>query len=305
MEDEVYIIIVTHNGMPWLPRCLESSKPYKVIVVDNNSNDGTVEYILDTYPEIILIEQKENLGFGKANNLGISYAIKEGGDYVFLLNQDAYLFPDTVEHLIRIHKENNNYGILSPIHINKDRNKLDANFSNYVSFYNNPHFYSDFVLGKELQTIYEVPFVNAAAWLISKKCLDIVGGFDPIFFHYGEDDNYCQRLKFHDFKIGVIPNEYVIHDRDDRIIIASKPYSKESLIEKERKFKINFANINIEKFSFEGDKKRLNKSILKSLLLGRFKLVIFFLKELEMVKRIESEIVLSRNWNITKGPHYL
>ena len=89
-----FIIIVTYNAMPWLSKCLESTKPYAIVVVDNNATDGTVSYIKENYPLITILPQKENLGFGQANNIGMSYALKQGADYVFLLNQDAYLEND-------------------------------------------------------------------------------------------------------------------------------------------------------------------------------------------------------------------
>ena len=65
--------------------------------------------------------------------------------------------------------------------------------------------------------IYNAEFVNAAAWLISKKCIDTVGGFNPSFFHYAEDNNYIQRLKFHNINVGVVPNAIVFHDRAKRV----------------------------------------------------------------------------------------
>ncbi|UBZ07456.1 glycosyltransferase family 2 protein [Salegentibacter mishustinae] len=303
---KVFIIIVTYNGMKWLARCLESTTPYPVIVVDNNSTDGTVDYIKSHYPEIILFEQKENLGFGQANNNGISYALDKGADFVFLLNQDAYLFPDTIENLIKLQKQNSKYGILSPVHINNDEDKLDANFSNYISFHKNPYLISDFVLRKPLKEIYPVPFVNAAAWLISKNCLQTVGGFDPIFFHYGEDDNYCQRLKFHDYKIGVTPNEFVIHDRSNRSEKPVQPYTEDYLFLKERGFKIQYANINQEDiYSLTKNRKRLKKSLIKSLIFVRFRLAKYYLMELKMLDRIIPEIENSRRQNKEQKTNYL
>ena len=90
---KVFVIIVTYKGKRWYDRCFgslrQSTIPLQTIVVDNASNDGTVDYIRENYPEIYLIESKENLGFGKGNNLGLRYALDHGCDYVFLLNQDA------------------------------------------------------------------------------------------------------------------------------------------------------------------------------------------------------------------------
>ena len=133
MKTDTFIIIVSYNGMPWLSKCLSSCEPYQVIVVDNNSSDGSVAYIKKEFPNIIILQQDSNLGFGSANNIGITYALKKGAEYVFLLNQDAYLEKNTIEELVKVHKIDAEFGILSPIHLNGEGSKLDNNFRNYIA----------------------------------------------------------------------------------------------------------------------------------------------------------------------------
>jgi len=67
-----------------------------------------------------------------------------------------------------------------------------------------------------VKDVYDVGFVNAAAWSMTRECLERVGGFSPSFFHYGEDDNYTQRLQFHKLKLGVLPTSRIYHDREQR-----------------------------------------------------------------------------------------
>ena len=134
---------------------------------------------------------------------------------VAMLNQDAYLQEGCLDKLLSVQRKNPDYGVLSPIHLNGKGDKLDENFSNYMVYKNNPHFYSDFILKNPLQQVYQVPFVNAAGWLLSKEVLETVGGFDPLFFHYGEDDNFCQRVRYHGYKVGVVPTAFLHHDRDE------------------------------------------------------------------------------------------
>lgn len=304
--DKIHIIIVTYNAMPWLSKCLESTKPYDVVVVDNNSTDETVNFIKANYPEITLLPQSKNLGFGAANNIGISYALKQDADYVFLLNQDAYLGEDTIEKLIETHKKNDIYGILSPIHLNGKGDRLDQNFSYYLNYNENPDFYSDFILNKPLPVVYEVPFVNAAGWLISKKCMETVGGFDPVFYHYGEDDNYCQRVLFHDLKIGVVPHVFLKHDRENRIFKQDPDGDIGTFSRQERAIKMKYANINKEDFNeVKTLIKKSNKAAIKSLLKLRFKSSKFYRLEAELLKKIYPEIEKSRLLNKTKGPTYL
>ncbi len=304
--DEVIIIIVTYNAMSWLATCLEKTKPYSVIVVDNNSSDGTVEYIKSDYPQMLLIEQKENLGFGRANNIGISQALKAGAEHVFLLNQDAYLTEDCIEVLIKIQKSNGIYGVLSPIHLNDKGDRLDENFSQYVTFHSNKNFYSDHILKKKLSTVYQVPFVNAAGWLISRECLMTVGGFDPLFFHYGEDDNYCQRVKYHGFKVGVVPGTFLKHDRKYSSISKHPKSGFDHLKKLEWTTKVHYADINSPKLSqLRRQIKRREKSAIISYLQFNTRAGGYYKAEVKVLKKIYPEIEKSLSRNRRKGSLYL
>ena len=304
MLNSVYIIIVTYNGMPWLKQSLDSCNGYPVIIVDNASTDETVTFIEANYPSVNLIKQSENLGFGQANNIGIRYALDQGAEHVFLLNQDAYLVDSVLEELIGFQQQNPEYGILSPIHITGNRKKLDENFSNFMLKEKSGRFYSDFVLGNTLADVYEVPFINAAAWLITRKCLETVGGFDPLFFHYGEDDNYCQRANYHGFKIGVLPQVYAIHDREDRVSNNPSLFSLEYYKNIKKSYKIIYANINTDN-TITLKFKKLQKTILKLQLKLKFSRASSYKKELDILFRMKPLIEKSREINKMKGTHYL
>lgn len=305
MHNKTYIIIVTYNGMLWLKKCLDSCTNYPVIVVDNNSKDETVSFIENNYPKVKLFRQSDNLGFGQANNLGISFALSQGANHVFLLNQDAYIIDNCIENLVCYQKCNPEYGILSPIHITASKDKLDKNFAEYMSYKNSANFYSDFVLKKVLQKVYPVPFVNAAAWLISKEVLLTIGGFDPLFFHYGEDNNFCQRVIYHKFKIGVIPIAIIIHDREYRRLTISNT-KEEILKNKELNLKIKWANINIK--GLDGivkHKRSLRVIIAKSIFKLSFKKANLYYSEYKLVAEIEPKIINSIATNKKEGSHYL
>jgi GT2 family glycosyltransferase len=206
-----FVIIVTYNPKKWIEKCFSSIEnstiPLDVIVIDNGSNDGSQEIIKKIYPKVILIQNKENLGFGKANNIGIEIAYKNNADYFFLLNQDAWVESNTIENLIKISQKNSEFGILSPLHFNGFGTQLDLGFKN-ASKIN-----QDQLTKNEL---IEVPFVNAAIWLMTRNCIEKIGGFSPVFFHYCEDNNYVARLKFHNLKLGVVTNLKGFHDREFR-----------------------------------------------------------------------------------------
>jgi GT2 family glycosyltransferase len=222
MSVNLFVIIVTYKGRQWYDRCFgslrESTIPVQTIVVDNASNDGTVEYIREQYPEILLIEPKENLGFGRANNIAMRYAMDHGCDYVFLLNQDAWVEPDTFEKLVDIHQRHKEYGLLGPVQVNAEKTKV---LKGVVKFLVNPGkvnlgLFSDLIMG-EVDEVYPVAEINAAAWLLPRATIETVGGFDPLFLHYGEDWNYLSRVLYHKMKVGLTPSLKVVHDCKDRV----------------------------------------------------------------------------------------
>ena len=214
---KVFIIIVTYKGNRWYDKCFgslrESTVPVQTIVVDNTPGDEDVEYIKAQYPEVHLIKTSENLGFGRANNLGMRYALDRGCDYVFLLNQDAWIEPETIEALVKIADKHPEYGILSPIHLNAERTSINMSLG-IGAHHRNDKLMSDIYLDR-VKDVYETNFVNAAAWLLPRNTLETVGGFDPIFKHYEEDDNYLNRVIYHKLKIGVCPSTRIVHDHQE------------------------------------------------------------------------------------------
>lgn len=219
---KIFVIIVTYKGHRWYERCFNSLRdseyPVKTIVIDNASNDGTIEYIREHFPEIHLIESKENLGFGRANNLGMRYALDQGCDYVFLLNQDAWIESNTLGELIRVHQKNQDFGILSPMHLVKEKDALEYSCMRYIfnSENTDPQFIFDLVFGN-VNDIYIIKYINAAGWLLPRNILETIGGFCPLIYHYGEDDDYLNRLRYHNIKIGICPHSRMVHDTKNRL----------------------------------------------------------------------------------------
>ncbi len=300
-------IIVTYNGGLWINKCLhcleKSSLKSNIIIIDNGSTDGTPLIIEQNFPKVHLIKSKKNLGFGQGNNLGIKKALERNFDYIFLLNQDAWIKNDTLEHLVKVSQNNPNYGILSPVHLNGKGTKLDYLFSTYIEPDSCPNYISDIILSKPLKSVYPIAFINAAAWLIPKKAIINIGGFDPIFFHYGEDNNYIQRMTFHGFKTGIVPSAFVFHDREDRedSLIQSNPeYNyKRNLLSK-------LADINLVDISLPN---KMVKGLFKRWLIAsigfNFKKAKTLWKKRKLLRSLIPAITKSRNINKKKGPHYL
>ena len=262
----VYAVVVTYNGDKWYDRCLgslaNSDLPVHTVVIDNASSPSSVQYLKSAFPDIVLIEEKDNLGFAKANNIGIRYALDNQADFIFLLNQDAWVEKNTLTELVQTFDDNSNVGIASPLHLNGSYSALDKRFASYLT----SDFTSDAFMG-QLRSYYPIPFINAAAWLVSRNCITTVGGFDTsLFHHYGEDVNYCQRVLYHHYSIILNTRCSICHDRECRnasenevnTIIASRtPFFWD---------KIEYGDINHE-FDIESIIKRKYLSLAKALLL--------------------------------------
>lgn len=211
---EVMAVVVTHNGAAWIQGCLhslaDSYHPVTAIVVDNGSTDDTLA-LVGAFPDVICLPQNANLGFGRANNIGIRLALERKARWVFMLNQDARVKPGTVGELVRVSLLHPRFGILSPFHLDGEGANLDARFATYLHRAG-AGLLSDLYRSR-VQEVYSTTFVNAAAWLVTSDCLHTVGGFNPLFFMYGEDDNYCNRARSHGFEIGLVPSAIIFHDR--------------------------------------------------------------------------------------------
>ena len=217
-QPRVLAVVVTYNAMRWADRCLgsllRSSLKPAVLVVDNGSSDGTREHVRSAFPEVRLECRPENPGFGAANNIGLRMALEEGFDFVYLMNQDAWVEEDTLELLAAAHRPE--FGVLSPVQ-NTAEGAPDANFQRWCgSSLRRAGAQPGKTSMDAVPGIVEVPFVMAAHWLLSRGALRKVGGFSPAFRQYGEDDNYIDRLHWHGFSCGVVPAASAVHDRSGR-----------------------------------------------------------------------------------------
>lgn len=208
----VYAVIAAWNAEGCIREALESLrsslKAVRAVVVDNASTDATRSIIQTAFPETELLSLPENAGFGSASNHGIRHALARGADYILLMNQDAKVDPRTVELLSGILGAQRDVGIISPLHLSSDGTKIDPVFFPFIN--NHGSLISDCLLQKA-GDFYPIEFVNAAVWLVRREVFERVGGFDPIFFMYGEDNDFCARAWFHGFKVCIAPGAVAFH----------------------------------------------------------------------------------------------
>lgn len=217
----VSIVIVNWNGTDVLPKCFESicqnllGFEYEVIVVDNVSTDGSREWlqseeVTNRFPpgrlKVILSDQ--NIGFARANNLAIEYAV---GEMIFLLNPDTVLQPGAIKRLSDVLASSKSVGAVAPKLLNAD-GSLQPSISDFSS---NPisiicramnltkrHDHS--VLGP-------VPVFWGTAILAKRSVIEQIGAFDPAFFMYGEDVEWCVRMNRRGWQTVFVPDAEVVH----------------------------------------------------------------------------------------------
>lgn len=224
VADDIAVIVVTYNGEPWIRQCLgsleASAQRPQVVVVDNASSDATACIVESQFPWVQLLRQPRNLGFGIGNNTGIRHAIGKAARYVFLLNQDAYVLPDTVGNLRRFVQAHTEFGVVSPLHCSPDAEHIDRRTLRGYLQNHLPAYLADACMGR-VQPYYKTHGVNAAAWFIRVEVLQLAGGFDPLFFMYGEDDDLLARWAYHGVAFALITNTRVVHLRQS--VTVSRP----------------------------------------------------------------------------------
>ncbi|MDO7908858.1 glycosyltransferase family 2 protein [Paenibacillus sp. JX-17] len=225
---DVSILIVSYNTCRLTLDCLDSvfaSKTgyqYEVIVIDNQSSDDSVQAIGDKYPEITLITNDENTGFATANNQGMEAA---QGRYILLLNSDTVIQDDTLQTMIEFMDNNENVGasgckvILPDGSLDKacKRGFPTPSASFYYAFGFSKFFpdhpkFNQYQLGHlDADEAYEVDCLVGAFMLVRRETIDQIGGLDETFFMYGEDIDWCYRMKQAGWGIYYYPQTCIVH----------------------------------------------------------------------------------------------
>lgn len=286
---KVYLIIVTYNAMKWAERCFSSLRISSVsvncIVIDNGSADGTQDFIKTNFPEVDFIQSQQNLGFGKANNLGIEKAYKEGADFFYLMNQDAWIYEDSIEKLLNVYNAYPNkeeIGILSPMHLDGSEKLLDRHFEVYLSRNTQTNRLLSNLYLNNLKPSYEIDFINAAHWFLPKKTIENIGGFSPYFFHGAEDYDYVNRVKYFGKKIVLCTESKVVHDaiQDYHQRKSAQETSQNHRISMRMQRETRYLNPNIN-YQIPLEKKEFYSNIFKLALKGNFSESKYYLEQFQ------------------------
>lgn len=238
------VIIVNWNTKQLLGECIEpfyNSRPnfsFELIVVDNGSSDGSVDYIRNKFPEVVLIRNAQNCGFATAVNQGIK---RSTGKFVLFLNTDCRVLDNALEKMVTYLEKNPQVGVLGPQLINSDGTLQPsgwrlpgfleelANSSRTVRFFYPQSRYHD---ERDFNRVVEVEEVSGAALLTSKEIINQVGCLDDKYFFTYEDLDFCKRVQQEGFQVFYYPEAKIMHhsgksvekDREafDAIVLESR-----------------------------------------------------------------------------------
>lgn len=224
---QVSVVIVNWNTRDLLQRALGSlyseseGVSFETIVVDNGSNDGSGELIRKEWPTVNLVSLPVNRGFAVANNIGFA---RSRGEYVLLLNSDTVVLKTTLSGLSTFLDERKGAGCVGAKHLNPD-SSLQRSMDHFPSLLNDFVSYTElyrlsfvqhllrerFPWWSDHNTAREVDWVNGACMMVRRTVIEEVGGLDENFFIYGEELDWCYRMRKAGWQVYFTPASEVIH----------------------------------------------------------------------------------------------
>ncbi|GLR19363.1 glycosyltransferase family 2 protein [Portibacter lacus] len=244
MSTDINIVIVNYNVQYFIEQCLSSiynvsdfEGSLEVIVVDNDSTDGSVQMIKDKFPDVELIENKENVGFSVANNQGINIST---GKYILILNPDTILEEDTLSSCFKEMEADVEIGALGVQMLDGAGRFLPESKRGFpsplVSFYRFTGLFKLFPHSPKINAYYqghidqnekaEVDILCGAFMFMRKSILDEIGLLDEAFFMYGEDIDLSYRFKKAGYKVMYFPETTIIHFKGESTRKQSREYTR-------------------------------------------------------------------------------
>lgn len=213
----ISIIVVNYNGKKFLDECFTSIfntkyNNFEIILVDNGSSDGSVEYIKEKYGKkgrkLKILALNENVGYAQGNNEGFKIA---KGEYVVFLNNDIRVEENWLKELIDVLEKDKKIGAAQPKLLLDDGIHIDATgcFIDYMG-----RVYQRGVFEKDMgqyNFIDEVFYAKGAAIIVRRKVLEEVGLFDPSYFIYYEETDLCWKIWLNGYKVIYVPNSIIYH----------------------------------------------------------------------------------------------
>jgi GT2 family glycosyltransferase len=216
----VSAVVLNWNGrktvLQTIAALFRSDYPFEeIILVDNASTDGSVDAVREAFPRVIVLPQRHNLGLSEGRNVGIRRAVTSGVNYIFTVDNDIDIYPNTIGELVRVGEERPDVGIIGVIMYFKDDPTLIQNVGAHIRFRQNINLPIGWLhrdRGQFTQPI-EVDMVGGGAMLTRREVFDQVGYFDAGYLGYGlEDTDFCMRVRLAGWLVVCNPRAKILHD---------------------------------------------------------------------------------------------
>jgi GT2 family glycosyltransferase len=184
----------------------------KIIVLDNRSTDGSAEAVRSAFPEAQMIGLIENLGYAGNNNIGIEEAIKQGADWVLVLNEDTVLDPDCLAELVKVGESDPKIGIVGPMvyHYNEP-DVIQSAGGMLGKYWQSQHLGQNELDRGQFQSPRRVEWISGCAILVRRAVIEQVGMLDANFFIYWEETEWCIRASRKGWQIFHVPQAKIWH----------------------------------------------------------------------------------------------
>ena len=204
---KVSIIIVNYNGKELLQKCLDSLLKvnydnFEIILVDNNSTDGTVEFITKNYPSLIIIKLDSNKGFAEPNNVAAKIS---KGKYLLFLNNDTVVTPNFISEMVKVMETDKKIAVCQSLLLKPDGSvDSSGDFIDHLGVVYNSK--------TKIDEIREVSSARGASMLVRSDIFEKLDGFDQKFFITFEDVDLCWRSWILGYRVLIIPTSIVYHE---------------------------------------------------------------------------------------------
>ena len=213
----IYIVILNTNRRDDTLACLDSLskstyKALKIIVLDNKSSDGSVDAISSAFPDVELVNLTENHGYAGNNNVGIEKAIRQGADWVLVLNEDTILDPGCLAELIKVGESDPKIGIVGPmVYHHNEPDVIQSAGGVLGKYWQSQHLGQNELYQNQFQEPHPVEWISGCAILVRKAVIEQAGMLDARFFIYWEETEWCIRTARNGWQIIHVPQARIWH----------------------------------------------------------------------------------------------
>ena len=189
-----------------------SYKNHKIILLDNELSDGSVEAVKAKFTNVFIIQLEENLGYAGNNNVGIQEAIRQGADWVFVLNEDTVLDKECISQLVSVGESDPSIGIIGPLVYHHNEPEIIQTAGGRMDrYYRGWHQGEDELDRGQYQEPYPVEWISGCGIMVRRSVIDQIGLIDARFFYYVEEFEWCIRAQENKWKIILVPAAKIWH----------------------------------------------------------------------------------------------